>query len=219
LAISNKENHLVQKEDMKKMLLLHPTTDSLIHLMAAWRAWLVGAIVGALVASLLYGIILPQYRARATVLVNQNLEQALPNNCSDREIYIYLQRETDKLVVIAWSDQVMASVSTQTGITVSELRDRRLHLSQPSDGGWHFLADASDPQAASSIASIWAGAFVESAQTHPTAINPFVEINYTESQDLPVWRTASLGSYVFGGSLIGAVLLALGLLFIDRKDA
>jgi hypothetical protein len=99
------------------------------------------------------------------------------------------------------------------------LRDGRLQLSQPSDGGWHFLADASSPAAASALASAWAGAFVDELQSKPAGISALLEINFTQQQDLPITRSVSLGIYVFCGALLGITLLALGLLFFDRKNA
>ena len=203
---------------MKKWLLKPPSLNEIIRLLMAWRVWVAGAVVGAVLAVLLYFVMPPHYRAMATVLVDQNAEQVVPVQRSDLVIYTFLQRETDKLELIVWSDDVMARVSSQTGVPVSELRVKRLHLSQPSDGGWHFYADAPDPQAASAMASAWAGAFAEIAQSHPAGVNPLLEINYTQAQDLPIQRTVSLGVYVFSGASIGIVLLALGLLFFDRRE-
>ncbi len=204
---------------MKKFLLRPPAYDDLLRLLAAWRFWIAGAVLGAAVASIVYLVVPPHYRAQATVLVDQNVEQVIPQEQSDLQKFNYLQRETDILIEFAWADQTLARVSAQTGLSVAQLRDGRLQLSQPADGAWHFLASAPDRAVASRIASAWAGAFVAELQSRPAGISPLLEINFTEQQDLPVTRTASLGIYVFAGALLGIVLLALGLLFFDRTNA
>ncbi len=203
---------------MKKLMLKPPAYDDLLHLLAAWRVWIGGAFLGAAVATIVYLLVPPSYRAQATVLVDQNVEQVIPKEKTDLRKYTYLQRETDKLVEIAWSDQTLSYVTAQTGLPVAGLRDGRLHLSQPSDGGWHFLADAPDPVNASALATAWARAFVEELQSKPAGISPLLEINFTQQKDLPISRTVSLGIYVFGGALLGISSLALFLLFFDRKN-
>jgi uncharacterized protein involved in exopolysaccharide biosynthesis len=203
---------------MKKLLLKPPAYDDLLHLLAAWRVWISGAILGAAIAGIAYIVSPPPYRAQATVLVDQNVEQAVPEEETDLRRYTYLQRETDKLIEIAWSDQTLSRITAQTGISVSKLRDGRLHLSQPGDGGWHFLADSPDPGTASALASAWGDAFVEVLQSKPAGINTLLEINFTQKQDLPIRRAVSIGIYVFSGALLGITLLMLALLFFDWKN-
>ena len=203
---------------MRKLILRPPAYDDLLRLLAAWRVWIGGAVLGAAIASIVYMISPPPYRAQATVLVDQNVEQVIPNEGTDLRKFNYLQRETDKLKLIVWSDQTLSRVSAQTGLSVAELRDGRLQLTQPSDGGWHFFADAPDPGTASELASAWARAFVDELQSKPAGVSALLEINYVQQQDLPVMRTLSLGIYVFCGALMGITLLALGLLFFDRKN-
>ena len=204
---------------MKKLMLKPPAYDDLLHLLAAWRVWIGGAVLGAAIASIVYLVAPPPYRAQTTVLVDQNVEQVIPIEATDLRKFNYLQRETDILVVIAWADQTLSRVTVKTGLPLAQLRDGRLQLSQPSDGGWHFLADASSPSAASALASAWAGAFVDELQSKPAGISALLEINFTQQQDLPITRSVSLGIYVFCGALLGITLLALGLLFFDRKNA
>jgi len=68
-----------------------------------------------------------------------------------------LERETRKLEEIAVSDTVLNAVTAQiSGTTVQQLRDQKLQLSQPGNGGWHFFADDRDPQRAGALASAWA---------------------------------------------------------------
>jgi uncharacterized protein involved in exopolysaccharide biosynthesis len=203
--------------EMKKLLLRPPAFTDLLHLLAAWRVWIAGAFLGAVLATVVYLLAPPPYRAQATVLVDQNVEAVIPREQTDLRKYTYLQRETDKLVEIAWSDQTLARVSAQTGTPVAALRADRLHLSQPGDGGWHFLADASEPVSASTLASAWAGAFVEQLRSKPAGVSALLEINFTQQQDLPIRRAVSLSQYVFSGALLGIALLALILLFFERK--
>ena len=204
---------------MKKLMLKPPAYDDLLHLLAAWRVWISGAVLGAAIASIVYLIAPPPYRAQATVLVDQNVEQVIPQEQTDLSKNTYLQRETDKLVEIAWSDQTLLRVSAQTGQPIAKLRAGRLHLSQPDDGGWHFLADAPDPGTASALASAWAGAFVGELQSKPAGISALLEVNFTQQQNLPISRAVSLGIYVFSGALLGIALLMLALLFFDWKHA
>ena len=82
-----------------------PSIDDLIRLLKAWRFWSVGALIGALLGAGLYYVAPPPYRAHAVVLVDFNLEQAWPEE-TDRQQFYYLERETRKLVEIAWSDEV-----------------------------------------------------------------------------------------------------------------
>ena len=182
---------------MKKFMLQPPDSDDLMRLLDAWRVWIVGAILGAAIASIVYLISPPQYRAQATVIVDQNVEQVIPQEQTDLRKFNYLQRETDKLVEIAWADQTLARVSIQTGLPVSKLRDGRLLLSQPGDGGWHFLADAPDPVSAARLASAWAGAFVEVVQSKPAGISALVA-----GQFYPATGSASYADRLHGNIYI-----------------
>jgi capsular polysaccharide biosynthesis protein len=203
---------------MKKFFLRPPGSNDFIHLLFAWRVWMAGAILGTAVASILYLVIPPRYRAQATVLVDQNVEQVVPQEQSDLQKFNYLKRETEKLVGIVWSDQTLARVGEQTGYSLAQLRDGRLSLTQPGDGSWHFLAYARDPLVAAKLASAWAGAFVAEVQASSQAIAPLLEVNVTEQKDLPVSRVPSLGIYVFSGSFFGVVFLAIMVFVIDRKN-
>jgi hypothetical protein len=203
---------------MKKWMLKPPAFDDLVRLLAAWRVWIGGAVLGGVIASLAYLLVPPPYRAQATVLVDQNVEQVIPQEQTDLLKNTYLQRETGKLILIAWSDATLQRVSAQTGLPVSRLRDGRLQLSQPSDGGWHFLADAPDPGSASALAAAWAGVFVDELKSKPAGISPLLEINFTQQRDLPTWRSVSLGIFVFSGALVGITLFMFFLLFFDRKN-
>ncbi len=137
--------------------------DPIAELFSAWRLWLLGALIGALLAWGVYQIFPPAYRARATVVVDNNLEEAW-QFFPDRQLFQFLQRETERLEQLAWSDAVIQKVATKSpGHNVQALRARILQLSQPSDGGWHFYADDADPATAQLLAATWAQVFVDAA--------------------------------------------------------
>ncbi|MEX1071331.1 MAG: hypothetical protein WEC37_01775 [Anaerolineales bacterium] len=141
-----------------------PVEDPIANIFAAWRLWLLGALIGALLAWAIYQIAPPGFRARATVVVDNNLEEAwvfFP----DRQLFQFLARETERLEQLAWSDEVMQAVADQAqDISVADLRSEILQLGQPSDGGWHFYADHVDVHTAHLLAAAWAHAFVAAAQ-------------------------------------------------------
>ena len=193
-----------------------PSLDDLIRLLKAWRFWTIGALVGALIGAAVYYAAPPPYRARATVLVDFNLEQAWPQE-TDRQQFFYLERETRKLEEIAWSDAVMEAIEgANENITVQELGDGRLLLSQPAEGGWHFYADDSDPGRAASLASSWAQAFA--AQVNAQAaieegLNSFIEATVTQTARPISARSVSISVYFFVGAIafliIGSFIILL----------
>jgi len=138
--------------------------DPLVQALAAWRLWLLAAFIGALLAWLLFQITPPAFRAQATVVVDNNLEEAWVY-FPDRQLFQFLARETERLEELAWSDGVMQAVSAQVdGIPVQDLRGVILQLSQPADGGWHFYADHPVSNTAQRLATAWAQAFVDAAR-------------------------------------------------------
>jgi len=200
-------------------ILTPPSLDDLIRLLKAWRFWVLGAILGALLGTALYYIVPPPYRARATVNVDFNLEQAWPQD-TDRQQFYYLERESRKLEEIAWSDEVMGQLSAKFSIPVEDLRGHILQLSQPAEAGWHFYADDRDARAAASLASAWAEAFVAKVQGEVSsgAINEFVRLEATQSANLPVERHLSLSAYLLAGSVGFLTLAVFALLFIKPKN-
>ncbi len=148
---------------MKKIanrLLYSDTHDALVVVLQAWRLWLAGALVGALMAASVYALFPPPYRARAIVVVDHNVEEAW--GFGSGELFYFLGRETRKLQELAWSDETIQLVADRVGdVSVRELREEILHLSQPQDGGWYFFADYQDAGRAEEIAGTWAEVFYE----------------------------------------------------------
>jgi hypothetical protein len=143
-------------------ILTPPTFNDLYRLLRAWRLWLLGALLGGLLGMAVYAIFPPEYRARATIVVDFNAEQAWPVD-SDKELFYYLEREARKLQEVAWADDTLQKVADETGVSAQQLRAAKLELSQPRDGAWHFYAYDPDSVLAVKLAAAWAQAFA--AQT------------------------------------------------------
>lgn len=230
---------------------------SFAEILDAWRLWLLGAALGAALALVIYFVAPPAFRAHATVVVDQNLEEAwvfFP----DRQLFQFLARETEKLVELAWSDAVMQAVSAQSDLAVQELRGGVLQLSQPSDGGWHFYAMHAEADRAQQLAAAWAQAFVEAAQAAVEAspelqtaraaleaellqaeldesrlnalmaeikavaertrgLSPYIDLSVNQAADLPLERSVSQSTYLFVGSLVGALAAPLWMLLDPKR--
>jgi len=199
-------------------ILTPPSLDDLTSLLKAWRFWVLGALAGAVIGAAVYFIAPPAFRARATVNVDFNLEEAWPQD-TDRQQFYYLERESRKLEEIAWSDDVMNQISTEFAIPVDELRGGKLQLSQPAEAGWHFYADDADSQTAAAIASAWADTFYIRVQADIDAriLNEFINIEVTQSADLPLERRVSLSTYLLAGAIGFLMLAVFVLLFIKPK--
>jgi capsular polysaccharide biosynthesis protein len=196
-----------------------PSLDDLVRLLKAWHFWVLGALVGAVLGAALFYVTPPLYRARATINVDFNLEEAWPQE-TDRQQFYYLERETRKLEEIAWSDAVMQSVADASGVDVSTLREKVLSLSQPAEAGWHFYADDRDPTQAESIASAWALAFIEQAQGKMAAqvgLNSYIRLDAAQVEDLPISRSVSQSAYLLSGSVGFLILGAFLILFVKPK--
>jgi capsular polysaccharide biosynthesis protein len=202
-----------------KLLLTSPSLDDFIRLLKAWRFWMLGAILGAVVGAAVYYVVPPPFRAQATVNVDFNLEQAWPQD-TDRQQFYYLERESRKLEEIAWSDDVMGQISSQFAIPVEELRGNKLQLSQPAEAGWHFYVDDKDSKVAESFASAWVEAFVTKVQAEVKAgnINEFVKLEATQSKNLPKERRIPLSGYLLAGSIGFLTLAVFALLFVVPKN-
>lgn len=200
------------------LLFSPPSLDDLIRLLKAWKFWVLGAVVGALIGALFYYIVPPTYRARATVNVDFNLEQAWPAE-TDRQQFYYLERETRKLVEIAWSDDVISAVASSSSISVEELRNGKLMLSQPAEAGWHFYAEDKNAGLAKELATVWAQAFEEKVRenvANADGLNSFIKVDATQTENLPVERSAPLSSSLLTGAILFLAVSAIGVLFFNK---
>ena len=151
-----------------KWLLSPPSPNDFLRLLRAWKFWLIASALGALIGASLYFISPPDYRARATVVVDFNLEESW-EQIPDRELFYYLERESRKLVEVAWADETVNAVAQEfADLTVASLRQERLALSHPQDGAWHFYADDADAARAEKIASLWAESFSQQVRVGAT---------------------------------------------------
>ena len=200
-------------------LLTAPSLNDLIRLLKAWRFWMLGAMLGAAFGAAVYYVAPPPFRAKATVNVDFNLEQAWPKD-TDRQQFYYLERESRKLEEIAWSDELMDQLSSEFGFSVEDLRGDKLQLSQPAEAGWHFYTDDEDAQTAASLASAWAEAFVAKVQAGIEAgsINEFVKLEATQSNNLPKERSIPLSRYLLAGSIGFLTMAVFFVLFVKPKS-
>jgi capsular polysaccharide biosynthesis protein len=208
--------------NLKSLVLAPPAADDVIQILRAWRVWLVAAVFGGLLAAALYAVAPPPYRGRATVNVDFHLERAWPQN-TDREQFYYLERETRKLLEIAFSDAVLEQVATSTaGADIDELRSGQLQLSQPGHGGWDFYADDHEPHKAASLANAWADGFVERVRTQVIGqsdggLEPFITVDLVRQESIASARTQSLGAYLLTGAIALMAAAALVLLFFRYR--
>jgi len=193
-----------------------PSLDDLIRLLKAWRFWVLGALLGATLGAAMYYVAPPPFRAKATVNVDFNFEEAFPAN-TDRQDFYYLEREARKMVELAWSDDVLG----QLDAPVEELRNGKLTLSQPAEAGWHFYADDKDPQVAESLAASWANAFAEKITSEIEAgnLNKFIKVDVTQSANLPKDRSVSLSQYLLAGVSGFLLLGVLAVLFVHPRGS
>jgi hypothetical protein len=195
-----------------RQLLSSPSLDDLIRLLKAWRFWSVGALIGGLLGAAVFYVAPPPYRAHAVVLVDFNLEEAWPQE-TDRQQFYYLERETRKLVEIAFSDEVLRGIiKSNPGTSLDEL-EGKLSLSQPAEGGWNFYADDHDPVRAATLATAWADEFARQAraQRDSGGLNEFIETDMTRIAAHPLERSRPMSLYIFAGA---AIFLAVGSIFV-----
>lgn len=205
-----------------KFIFSPPSLDDLINLLKAWRFWVLNALMGALLGAIIYYVAPPPYRAQATVNVDFNLEEAFPTE-TDRQYFYYLERESRKMVEVAWSDEVLGELlfflSEKLYFSLNELRTEKLHLAQPMEAGWHFYADDENPQTAEMLATLWASAFVKNVEAEIEAgnINSFVRLEVTQFTGLPKERSIPLSSYLLAGSSLFVLISTFFVLFTKPK--
>lgn len=106
-------------------------------------------------------------------------------------------------------------------MTVQQLRNAKLHLSQPGNGGWHFFADDGNAQRAAALASAWAQAFaleVQSQVVDPSrGLEQYITASPTQVEDLAADRTVGLSTYLLVGTMVSLALFVLVILFLNIK--
>jgi capsular polysaccharide biosynthesis protein len=116
---------------------------------------------------------------------------------------------------------VLQGVADADGkVTVRELREGRLHLSQPGEAGWHFFAEDKDARRAEMLASAWAESFAKAAQENVGAqdgLNAAIRIEATQTGNLPRQRSLPLSGYLLAGTVGAGVLGAVGILFFEPR--
>ena len=204
------------------ILLAPPDEDDLIRLLRAWRLWIVGGLLGALLGAAAFAVAPPPFRARATVNVDFHLEQAWPQN-TDREQFYYLERETRKLVEIAMSDATLQAVSDASpALTIADLRSgvpAKLQLSQPGNGGWHFYVDHRDLETAALLAGAWARAFENHVRHELDAgsafsLERFITAEVVQGELPALERQLSTGMYMLVGAGLALALVGLAVLVV-----
>ena len=204
-----------------KLIFSSPSLDDLIRLLKAWRFWSLGALIGGLIGVAVFYVMPPPYRAHAVVLVDFHLEQAWPQD-TDRQQFYYLERETRKLEEIAYSDSVIEAIAkTNQNITTTELRDGRLLLSQPADGGWNFYVDDTNPERAAALATAWANTFMQQVRARiavADGLNSFIEVKVTRTASRPVERSVSQSLYIFVGAFIFLMVSSIVVLFFSKPQ-
>jgi capsular polysaccharide biosynthesis protein len=137
-----------------------PRASGFLVILRAWRLLLIAFLVGGLLGAAVYAMFPPPYRAEAVMVMDQNLEKSFPTS-PDRELFYFLERETTKLEELAWSDEVLSRVALDMkDVSVEQLRNGKLQLSQPSDGGWRFYGIDPDPKRAAALANSWADSYM-----------------------------------------------------------
>lgn len=132
-----------------------------VQILFSWQMWLLGALLGAIVGGILIFILPTQYRVHATVLVDQNTEEAWFATDEKNKFY-YLDVENRKLEAVAWGDAVMHVISEVVpNVDVVALRNNQLKIVRQYDGIWEFHVIDKDREKAEQIAGAWAVAFSE----------------------------------------------------------
>lgn len=128
-------------------------------------------LIGALLAALLTVLGPDRYTARAVVMVDQQVDLALPPYSPVDDV-LYVSRETVRLEDLTYADVLWEEVfnrlsSDQFESEFSSFEDLRGFVSAPhyQDGAWYFTSEHSDPALASALADAWAESFVETVQS------------------------------------------------------
>jgi hypothetical protein len=110
-------------------------------------------------------------------------------------------------------------VETNGNTTTQELRDGKLSLSQPAEGGWHFYVDDENPERAAALASRWAQVFVEQVHLRTgtaEGLNSFIEATQTQVAQPPRDRSISLSTYLFVSAIAFLAVSSFLILFFNK---
>ena len=114
----------------------------------------------------------------------------------------------------------MKALSSESQISVQKLRDGRLQLSQPAEGGWHFYAEDKNRKRAQDLAGAWAKLFVQKVQenvANSQGLNSYIRADATQIENLPVDRSTHLGTYLVAGAVLFLALSAIVVLFLTSS--
>jgi uncharacterized protein involved in exopolysaccharide biosynthesis len=73
---------------VKNRLFAPPSVDDLMRLLQAWRFWVLSGLVGALLGGAVYFVSPPDFRARATVVVDFNMEAGMASGLGSRVVLL-----------------------------------------------------------------------------------------------------------------------------------
>lgn len=137
------------------------------RLIRRWHLGVASGLLCAVIAAVIIILLPKSYAARAVVMVDQQVELAVPPGSSLDDV-LYVSRETVRLEELSYADSLWEEVaetidSSQFGVELNITGDLRSFVSVPhfQDGAWHFMAEHSNPNFAAALANAWAEAFVD----------------------------------------------------------
>jgi hypothetical protein len=141
------------------------------HLARRWHLMVAFGLFGALLATIITGLGPERYRAQAVVMVDQQVDLALPP-LSPMDDVLYVSRETVRLEDLSYADILWEEVldrltSSQFDSEFGSIEELQTFVSAPhyQDGAWYFTAVHPDPNLAVELSNAWAEAFVGTVQS------------------------------------------------------
>jgi capsular polysaccharide biosynthesis protein len=140
------------------------------HLIQRWYLLVGVGLVGAVAASLIVFVAPKKYRAQAVVMVDQQVELAVPPSSPVDDV-LYVSRETVRLEELSYSDSLWEAVyalvdTPEFEAEIAATGDLRESVRAPhyQDGAWYFTAEHTDPAFAAALANAWAESFTATLQ-------------------------------------------------------
>jgi capsular polysaccharide biosynthesis protein len=137
------------------------------HLIKRWHLMVAFGLIGALLAALGTGLAPKRYTAQAVVMVDQQVDLALPPNSPVDDV-LYVSRETVRLEDLSYADDLWEEVRLRLSaggapLEVGSIEALQQQVSAPhyQDGAWYFTAQDADPGMAVALANAWAESFVD----------------------------------------------------------